>query len=230
MNEQVVCFLPCRSGSERVPKKNIRPFSRFRQGLIELKLGQLLEASRIEEVVLSTNDPAIIDYAERLEAPRLSVHVRDDALASSATRTDELIAHAADILPERHILWTHVTSPFVTAEVYDEAVAAYFGALEEGRDSLMSTTPLHEFLWTQDGPINYDREVERWPRTQTLTPVHEVNSAVFLAHRRIYDRLGDRVGERPLLWPMNRITAMDIDWEEDFILAEQMLERGLASA
>ena len=38
----------------------------------------------------------------------------------------------------------------------------------------MTTTLLQAFLWTESGPLTYDRGAEKWPRTQTLTPVHEV--------------------------------------------------------
>lgn len=228
MQEPVFCFLPCRAGSERVPRKNLRPISRFQHGLIEIKLAQLLASRDLAGIILSTDDPEIIAYAEGLGEERILVHRRDPALASSATSTDELVPHVAQIMPEGHVLWTHVTSPFLTGAHYDEAISAYASALADGFDSLMSTTLLHEFLWTETGPINYDRAIERWPRTQTLEPVHEVNSGVFLAPLAVYRDLGDRVGSRPKLWPINRITAMDIDWEEDFVLAEQMIERGIA--
>ena len=230
----VIAFLPCRKGSERVPRKNIRPFGLFRNGLVDIKLGQLLACAAIDRVVLSTNDEEILAMAEGLSAgDRLVVHRRDEALSSSATSTDRLVGHARDLItpltPDGHILWTHVTSPFVTADHYAAIVADYARALAEGQDSLMTTTPLQSFLWTEDGPINYDRDIEKWPRTQTLRPVHDVNSAVFLAPTEVYARYDDRIGARPRLHPLDRLTAFDIDWEEDFVIAEQILLKGLAS-
>ena len=227
-DDAVICFLPCRKGSERVPRKNLRPFGPYANGLLEVKLRQLTAARRIDRIVLSTNDEEILDYAGRLGEARIMLHRRDDALASSATSTDDLVAHALDLIGAGHILWTHVTSPFVTAAVYDAVIDGYRAGLAEGYDSLMSTTIIHGFLWGQSGPLNYDRAVEKWPRTQTLAPVHEVNSAVFLAPSRVYDRLGDRIGQRPLLHGMDRIVGMDIDWEEDFRIAEALLAQGLA--
>lgn len=224
----VTAFLPCRKGSERVPRKNIRPFGPFQEGLVQIKLGQLLDCPRIDQVVLSTNDEEILDYARRLGAAQLVVHHRAEHLSSSATSTDALVGHAHDLIPEGHILWTHVTSPFVTAEIYANIIAAYQQALTQGHDSLMTTTLLHAFLWNEKGPLNYDRKVEKWPRTQTLTPVHEINSAVFLAPTEIYSRLDDRIGENPYLFPLDKLTAQDIDWESDFVVAEQLLLRGLA--
>lgn len=223
MTDSVVAFLPCRKGSERVPRKNIRRFGSFAHGLVEIKLGQLLASAEIDHVVLSTNDEEIIEFAESLDTPGLIVHRRVEHLSSSATSTDDLISHARELVESGHILWTHVTSPFVTSALYDEIIAAYRPALTQGYDSLMTTTLLQAFLWTESGPLTYDRSAEKWPRTQTLPPVHEVNSAVFLAPVEIYDREQDRIGSKPKLHPLDRLTALDIDWEEDFVIAEQLL-------
>lgn len=230
----VIAFLPCRKGSERVKRKNIRPFGPFPQGLVQIKLGQLLACPAIARIVLSTDDDEILDLAAGLGAgPRLVAHRRAAALASGETSTDQLVGHAhgliAPLAGDGHILWTHVTSPFVTARDYGAIIAAYRQALAAGHDSLMTTTPLHTFLWTEAGPLNYDRTAEKWPRTQTLAPAHEVNSAVFLAPVRVYAERGDRIGARPRLHPLDRLIALDIDWEADFVIAEQLLLRGLVT-
>lgn len=226
-SDKVVCFLPCRKGSERVPKKNIKPFAGFSHGLIELKLKQLFECELIDKVVLSTNDEVILEYASSLSEDRLILHKRSDHLASSQTSTDDLVAHALSLIPNAHILWTHVTSPFITGSVYSDIISRYFSKIEEGYDSLMTTTLLHAFLWQDGIPINYDRSVEKWPRTQTLTPVHEVNSGAFIAHSEIYKNLDDRIGNKPYLYGMDKIISHDIDWPEDFVIAEALAEKGL---
>lgn len=225
----VSVFLPCRKGSERVPKKNIKPFAGYEQGLVELKLSQLLACQAIDEVVLSTNDEEILDYAATISSSKLRIHKRADVLCTSQTSTDALVAHALDLIPDGHILWTHVTSPFINAAVYDAIIARYFAALQEGYDSLMTTTLIHGFLWNEQAPINYDRQQEKWPRTQTIAPVHEVNSGVFLSSAANYKVLDDRIGNRPLLYPLDKITAHDIDWHEDFVIAEAIAHNGLAS-
>lgn len=220
MSETITCFLPCRKGSERVPRKNIVSFAGYRHGLLEIKLTQLMATPEIDSIVLSTNDEEILDFACNLDCDKLVTHHRDDQLASSSTSTDELVALAYSLVETDHILWTHVTSPFVTAKCYSDIIEKYCAALEQGYDSLMTTTPIQNFLWNDDGPINYDRTTEKWPRTQTLQPVHEVNSAAFLAHRDVYAALDDRIGNRPYLYEMNKLVAHDIDWPEDFLSAE----------
>ncbi|HZJ97795.1 MAG TPA: acylneuraminate cytidylyltransferase family protein [Oligella sp.] len=227
--DKIICFLPCRKGSERVPKKNIKPFAGFKSGLIELKLKQLLGCSEIDEIVLSTNDDQILDFVSTLSDPRLRVHKRIEGLSSSETSTDQLMSHAVDLITEGHILWTHVTSPFISSDVYEEVIRQYKKSLHEGFDSLMTTTLLHGFLWQDGQPMNYDRAVEKWPRTQTLKPIHEVNSGVFLASADIYKKLDDRVGEKPYLYTLDKLTSHDIDWPEDFVIAEALVEKGLVS-
>lgn len=225
----ITCFLPCRKGSQRVPRKNLRPLGGKPYGLLQIKLDQLLATRQIDRIVLSTDDEEIIEFAQNLDDERFQIHQRDDRLASSNTSTDNLVGHAADLIPQGHILWTHVTSPFVTAEDYDRIVARYRHALDEGYDSLMTVTELRGFLWDRHGPVNYDRTVEKWPRTQTLEPIYEVNSAAFLAPVEVYAEQLDRIGGRPYMYPLEKVQGFDIDWSEDFQMAEALLTAGVAN-
>lgn len=229
MSEKLTCFLPCRAGSERVVKKNIKPFSGYTHGLIQIKLQQLLEAERVDEVVLTSNDEDILAYAESLGERRLRLHHRIEELSSSNTSTDQLVGHAVELITEGHILWTHVTSPFITAKHYDDLIRSYFERCAEGYDSLMTTTEIHGFLWKDGKPLNYDRNMEKWPRTQTMIPVHDINSGAFLAPHDIYCKMRDRIGLRPFLFSMDKITSLDIDWPIDFAIAECLLDKGLTS-
>jgi CMP-N-acetylneuraminic acid synthetase len=86
----------------------------------------------------------------------------------------------------------------------------------------MGVTRLSTFLWDTDGPINYDRNVEKWPRTQTLRPLYEVNSAIFIASTEIYGRDADRIGRSPLLYEISKDKTVDIDWPDDFEIAERL--------
>ena len=227
-DDLVTAFLPCRKGSERVPRKNIRPFGHFEHGLIEVKLGQLLDCPVIDRIILSTNDEEILEFANSISYDKLVLHRRVDELASGTTSTDALIYHVQDLIKTGHILWTHVTSPFVGSDCYSQIVSTYQCALGQGYDSIMTTTPLFSFLWNDNGPLNYDRKIEKWPRTQTLPPVHEVNSAAFLASAKVYASHNDRIGIKPYLYLLDRLSSFDIDWDSDFVIAEQLMLNGLA--
>ena len=226
---KITAFLPCRKGSQRVPKKNIKPFGEFDNGLIEIKLKQLLETSQIDKIVLSTNDEEIITFAQNLNSKKIYIHKRDDSLASSATSTDELVTHALELIPDGHILWTHVTSPFINSHLYSNVIDKYIEILTNGYDSLMTSSLVHGFLWNQNGPINYDRTQEKWPRTQTIEPLHEINSGMFINSTDNYRQLEDRIGKKPYLYTLDKIEGFDIDWEDDFKIAECILSSNVVS-
>lgn len=225
----ITCFLPCRKGSERVPRKNIRPIAGKPFGLLEIKLNQLLSTTTIDQILLSTNDEEIIEFAASIRDERLVVRAREDALSASSTSTDDLIDYVGSQIREGHVLWTHVTSPFVGASEYDEIVQTYFRQLENGYDSLMTVNEIQGFIWDESGSLNYDRSVEKWPRTQTLAPLYEVNSGAFIASTSVYREKKDRIGATPFKYTLGKVQGFDIDWEEDFQIAEALLCAGITS-
>ncbi|MCO4322066.1 cytidylyltransferase domain-containing protein [Aliidiomarina quisquiliarum] len=225
----MTAFLPCRQGSQRIPNKNWKRFANVRMGLIEIKLAQLLDCDVINQVVLSTDDPVILDYAVNLKNTKLTIHKRQTQLSQNTTETNELVNHALDLIPNGDILWTHVTSPFVKNTQYAALIATYYEALKHGYDSLMTTTAHQGFFWFHEQPINYDRQLNQWPRTQTLEPVHEVNSCAFISSAANYRNYNDRIGNKVKLYPMSRFEGFDIDWPEDFKLAELLLTEKLVS-
>lgn len=222
--QKINVFLPCRQGSERIPKKNIKKFGDFEYGLLQNKIEQLLKVQLVEKIYVSTDDQIIIDYLVSLKNEKIIIHKRDDNLCNSETSTDELVKHAGELLPEGIILWTHVTSPFVNACVYDNMIESYLSSIKKSYDSLMSVTPIHGFIWNKGRPINYDRNIEKWPRTQSLEPLYDVNSAAFIADRKVYLNVQDRIGDKPYLFKLDKILSTDIDWEEDFLIAESLLK------
>ena len=226
-NNKVKCFLPCRKGSERV-QKNILPFSNYEKGLLQIKLEQLLSTKNISEIILSTNDQLIIDYASNLKSCKIKIDIRPENLCSSSTSTDDLIKYAFNLIGENHVMWTHVTSPFVSSNVYDNVINTYFNMLKKDYDSLMTVSKLNSFLWFNNNPINYDRRNEKWPRTQTLNPIYEINSAVFINSYKTFKKSKDRIGFKPFLFELDKIISHDIDWPEDFILAEALLKSKIA--
>ncbi len=127
------------------------------------------------------------------------------------------------LISKGSVLWTHVTSPFVDELVYRDAIVRYCHGLQNGScDSLMSVSRLQTFIWDESGAVNYNRSREKWPRTQTLPVWYEVNSTIFLAPIAIYKNRKNRIGDNPILYEPKHMASVDIDWEEDFVLAEKL--------
>lgn len=228
MNKVVNVFLPMRAGSERVPKKNTKPFAGVEGGLCEIKLKQLLRSRLINKIFVSTNDPCVMKIAAMFSSDRIVVVERPDALASSSTSTDDLIRYVPSIMPEAHILWTHVTSPFICNNIYDDMIATYLNNIGL-YDSLMTVTKFQKFIWNEAGPINYNLKDEKWPRTQTIKPLWEINSGAFITTKKIYEERMDRIGGKPYLFQTDEDVSFDIDWLPDFTFAEIIYESAYSS-
>lgn len=211
-------FLPCRAGSERVPLKNTRDFAGIKGGLLRLKLESLSGINEIDYIVVSTNDPEVMRIVRELNFPKVRIDERPEHLATSATSTDDLINYVPKIIDDEHIIWTHVTSPFLSKESIIKAVHIYYE--EDQYDSVMSVNKVQTFLWTEKGAMNYDRSVEKWPRTQTIEPLYEINSGFFINSRSNYIANADRIGSKPFLFETTGQETVDIDWPEDFEFAE----------
>lgn len=219
MKQSINVFLPMRAGSERVPNKNTKNFSGVKGGLCRIKLEQLINCTLIDLILVSTNDPEVVKITNSFNSKKIKVVIRQDELASSNTSTDDLIKYAPEVMPDGHILWTHVTSPFISSNIYSQAIKKYLENLSNF-DSLMSVTKLQKFIWNDIEPVNYNRNLEKWPKTQTIKPLWEVNSGIFLAHKSIYEVNNDRIGYTPYLFQLSDEIAFDIDWLPDYKIAE----------
>ena len=221
MSEIVNVFLPMRAGSERIPKKNTKSFAGIDGGLCSIKLKQLVKSKLVNSVIVSTNDPEVVDISNAFNSKKIKVILRPEELASSSTSTDDLIKYVPEIMPKGHVLWTHVTSPFIGPDIYDQIIKTYFENIDH-YDSIMTVTKVQKFIWNNSKPINYDRSVEKWPRTQTIEPLWEVNSGAFIASKEIYKKCMDRIGLKPYLFQLSEEISFDIDWLPDFKMAEAL--------
>lgn len=227
MNDSLTVFLPVRKGSKRVKNKNTRSFSKFKDGLLELKLEQLVTIEGINEIIVSSNDEKCLEIIRRYQKSHHQIRLdeRPDYLGNDNTDLVELINYAGELAVSDHILWTHVTSPFVDPNMYQDMMDRYFSVIGKGFDSLMSVKIIQNFIWDKERNDIINRKgVVRWPRTQDLKPLYEINSAAFVASKKIYKENKDRVGQDPFLFELDDIASMDIDWESDFKLAEVLYE------
>lgn len=229
----IVAFVPCRAGSNRVEHKNTRPFASCKDGLIELKLEQLSQCKEYARIVVSTDDSVVKEIAERKQktsAVPVDIFDRPPELAVADT-LDAFVAHIPDIIDEGVVAWTHVTSPFFGAAHMDEAARKYHEKIENGpHDSLMAVQTIRSFLWSETGCVSHDRSKVKWPQTQDLPKFYEVNSALFMYDVGLMQARQDRIGDAPYLFDTDPIAGFDIDWPEDFALAEKLFAAGVVDS
>ena len=221
--DKIAFFLPTRKGSERVKNKNTRPFAGIEGGLIENKIRQLLCCEKIDEIILSTNDETCMKVAKKFsQDKRVRIIPRPEELCLGSTNLQDLICYVPTITDADHIMWGHVTTPLASSAEYDKGIELYLSKIHEGYDSLVGVTELRNFLLNKEGKLINNTTNIPWPRTQDLEPLYEINHTMFLAKREVYIEQKNRIGQKPLLHVMDEFHSKDIDWEEDYIIAEIM--------
>lgn len=214
---KTAAFVPIRLNSRRVEGKNLRLLGG--RPLMTFILDTLRRCERIDEVYVYCSDPDI----ERYLPDGVRFLRRDPALDSDSTLGEEIYdAFTREVEADIYVL-AHATSPFIRSATVDDAVAR----VEGGRyDSAFSAERIQTFAWYEGKTLNYSPE--RIPRTQDLEPVFVETSAFFVFRREVWRDMRRRIGVRPYMAVTDRIESMDIDYPDDFTLAEAIVAAGLA--
>lgn len=217
---RITALLPMKGHSERVPNKNIRLFSG--KPLFRWTLDALTASEVLQEVVINTDSPEIKNLAEGL--PKVRIIDRPYNLRGDFVPMNDIINHDLTIAASDHILQTHSTNPLMKSETIDKAIELYFKSLDE-HDSLFSVTPWQCRFYTAAGKAVNHNPAELL-RTQDLPPLYEENSCLYIFSKKSFREAGGRrIGLKPILFPMSRLEAVDIDEEDDFVLAETLAMR-----
>lgn len=222
--DEIICVIPARGGSKRVPGKNVRPLAGL--PLIAHPIRAALASGCFSRVVVSTDDGSIAAIAREhgAETPFL----RSAELANDFAGTAEVIVDAVRRLGAENspcVCCLYPTAPFVRPRDLRDSLARF---RVSGAYSMNSTTdfdfpPLRGFRLF-DG----DRIAFNWPeyeltRSQDLPPmVHDAGAFYWLDTARFLQRQR-LVGGDSICWQMERLRAVDIDTEEDFRFAEFLM-------
>ena len=218
----IKAFLPCRSGSQRIKNKNTRKFSKFKFGLFQLKVEQLIKVKELSEIIISTDDTKIINFLNKKKYKKVNLIKRPKHLSSSKTKTDDLIVYSAKLFDKNdHILWTHVTSPMFGVKDYSNAIKVYKSKIKK-YDTVVGCNIIQDFIFNNNNPINYNYKKTYWPNTQNLKKLYKINNTFFLTSAKNYINKKNRIGSKIFFLNIPKLKSYDIDWPEDFEIAENI--------
>lgn len=205
--------------SARVPGKNYRPLGGV--PLYHHILRTLLAVPYVEQVVIDTDSAFILEDAARTFHERVTLIERPEHLLGEfAPIHDILLYDAQEVGATDLCLHTHSTNPLLRPATITRAIEEFVDARPK-HDSLLAVTPRYvRFYWPDGRPINHDPE--NLIRTQDLQPVYEENSCLYIFERKTLERRRNRVGERPLFFPITGDETADIDDEDGWRLVEAL--------
>src|SRR3954463_4166699 len=217
MKPTIAAIVPMRHESRRVPGKNYRPFAG--RLLYHHVIVQLQQCPAISQIVIDTDSETIRDDARR-NFPRVKVIERPEHLRADTIPMNDVLLHTARSVDADFYLQTHSTNPLLQGATIARAIDEFLASFP-AFDTLFSVTRVQSRLWDSLArAINHNPAILL--RTQDLPPVYEENSCLYLFARQTLETCHNRIGHRPMLFPIEKSEAIDIDEEIDFQIGELM--------
>ena len=232
-----VAFVPARSGSERVPHKNVRPLAGH--PLLAYAIETARQSGVFERVVVSTDSEEIADVARwyGAEVPFL----RPPEYATSTSPDVEWLAYTLEHLDERYDLFALVraTNPFRGPDVvrrgYEQLLATpeadSLRAVELVKQHPGKTWRLADDGRTMEPVLDQSHLDAAWHagQYQALPAVYVQNSALEIAWTRVVTETGTREGRVIAPFLTRGFEGFNVDDEEDWERAERLVATGTAA-
>jgi N-acylneuraminate cytidylyltransferase len=229
-----IALIPARSGSERVPQKNIRPLAGH--PLIAYAIAAAQQAGIFERVICSTDSEEIAEIARwyGAEVPFL----RPAEFATSTSPDIEWITYTLSELEKRYDLFglVRATNPFRGPDVLLRGFRQLLATPEADSIRAVELVKQHPGkMWVVDGHtmrplLDQSHLGVAWHagQYQALPKVYVQNSALEIAWSRVVFATGTREGRTVAPFFTRGYEGFNVDDEEDWERAETLVETGKA--
>lgn len=221
-----IAFLPVRGGSKGIPDKNIKLFSG--KPLVYWTLSELEKTNSIDKIILATDSLKIMNVVESFNFKKVQIFHRSSENASDTSSTESVILEyldKEDINKDDNFMLVQATSPLTTKIDYSESLDLF---LSGGNDSVLSCARIKRFFWDDQGkPMNYD--FKKRPRRQDFEGALIENGALYISKVKDILKHQNRISGNIGVYIMPEFTAVEIDEEEDWIIAESLMRKYILS-
>ncbi|MDC3170839.1 acylneuraminate cytidylyltransferase family protein [Prochlorococcus sp. AH-716-E13] len=217
-----VALIPARGGSKGIPRKNIKFLNS--KPLIYWSIKVALESSRVDRVIVSTEDEEIADLARSFSAE--VPFLRPKKFSKDNSSGLEPIMHALEKIPDiKDLLLLQPTSPLRRLEDIE-------GIFEKrsihNADSAVSLTPskknLDLFFQIDKNMkiISDSNNLDIKPRQQYLQKYH-LNGSLYLSTRESILKNKSLITQDTIGYIMPEEFSIDIDTPLDWVIAEHLM-------
>ena len=219
---KIVALLPIKANSNRVKGKNFRDLAG--RPLFRWILDTLLSVDLIDKIVINTDARNLLIDLGLPNNNRILLRDRKKSICGDDVSMNLVLQDDVENIDSDVYLMTHTTNPFLAKNTILDAINI-FSEQKENRqvDSLFSVNKLQTRLYSQNGkPLNHDPK--NLIPTQKLLPLYEENSNLYLFTKDSFQQTSARIGNKPLLFEINRLESIDIDNPDDWELASALAQ------
>jgi N-acylneuraminate cytidylyltransferase len=217
-----IAFIPARCGSKSIKFKNIKPFCN--KPLIYWNIKALSASSLIDEIVVATDCEEIKKIVESFSLAKVRVYQRDKLNSKDESSTESVMVeflNKENYDDNDNFLLVQATSPLTETKDFEEALIK---VRKEKSDSLLSCVRVKRFLWNDNKePINYD--FKNRPRRQDFKGVLIENGAFYINSVSNIIKFKNRLSGKISIYEMEEYKYIEIDEEDDWIIAESLMKK-----
>ena len=221
-----IAFVPARCGSKSIPFKNIKKFCG--KPLVYWNLQALQKSTKVDKVVVATDCEEIQGVVNDFGLSKVEVFQRNKENASDEASSESVMLEYIQQTNYKDadlFLLVQATSPLTQTEDFNKAIEKYIG---DDSDSLFSCIRTKNFFWDNNGkPINYDY-LNR-PRRQDNDGILMENGAFYINNINNIKREKNRLSGKISTYEMEPYTAVEIDDDIDWLIAEQLMYKYVLS-
>ncbi len=213
---KVAAFLPAKGNSERITNKNLKLLDG--KPLFLHTLEKLVKCDFIDEVYLDSESDFILDYAPWLGYIPLK---RDPELATNKTDGHQMFYNEVRQVEADIYIQVLCTSPFIKPETIKKGIDIL--TANPNYDSAVLVRKEKQYTWNKSG-TNYD--IEHIPNSEDLPDTIIETMGLYIVRSDYAHTARKRIGVSPYLLYAEAIEAVDVNYPDDFALAE-LIARGI---
>ena len=221
-----IAFIPVRCGSKSIPFKNIKEFCG--KPLVYWNLEALEKSNNIDEIFVATDCEEIKDIVNSFGFSKVKVYDRDEENASDTASTESVMLefiNKQNFKDSDLFFLVQATSPLTQTKDFDKALETL---KNENADSLLTCIRTKRFFWDKNAKaINYDF-INR-PRRQDFDGLFMENGAFYINSIENIKKDKNRLSGKIAIYEMEEFTAVEIDEEDDWLIAEKMMYKYILS-
>ena len=217
----VIAFIPARSGSIRIPDKNIRDFKGH--PLIAYTIRLAIDSGLFSDVIVTSNDRDILDISEGYGA---NVIARPDCISGSTSPDQEWIDHALEEVGSQDFAILRPTNPFRTIGMLECGLELFKDYPQASQIRAVELCKQHPHkMWDLSGNGTYQirpysKNKNYLEQTNTLPKIYVQNGSFEIRRMFHVEHIIPLITEG--------YEGFDINDMNDWILADVLVNRGIA--
>ncbi|WP_417845219.1 cytidylyltransferase domain-containing protein [Thalassospira povalilytica] len=218
---KVMAVVTARGGSKGLPNKNVLDFCG--KPLIAWSIEAAKKSKLVDRVVVSTEDENIAEIAREYGAD--VPFMRPDELATDEAVTLDVLKHLVSKIQDYDlIVLLQPTSPLRTVQDIDTAIELCASNAMTSTVSVCEAdkSPYWMYYLSEEGQMKnvLTQDQTSSTRRQDLPQAFALNGAVYVISKNALLAGEALVSKDTLAFPMPKSRSVDIDSEEDFVVAE----------